>query len=126
MQSGVSSVLQTDPSGKAELHEKKLRDSCREFSSMLVSMMIKSMRQAYSGDDEPSFASGVYQDMFYDKVSKVIAQSGRLGVGDMLYAQLDRLEKAHPSAGALDAASAEAKKADLSPIDLSTIGNPSE
>jgi Rod binding domain-containing protein len=125
MASGISAILQGDPSKQTELREKKLHDSCREFSSMLVSFMIKSMRQAYSGEDEPSFASGVYQDMLYDQVSKVIAQSGRLGVGDMLYSQLDRQDKAHSAAKSTEAA-LKAQKAVASQIYLNKIGNSSE
>ena len=124
-QSGVGSVLQLDPSKISELREKRLRDSCREFSSMMISMMTKSMREAYSGADEPSFAGGVYQDMFYDQVSKDIAQSGRLGVGDMLYAQLEREDKANASAKASGAAT-EAQKAVSSQIYLNNVAKSAE
>lgn len=123
MQSGVSAVLKADSSAKTKLQEKRLFDSCQEFSSMMVSYMMKTMRQAYSGGDDPSFASGVYQDMFYDKVAKVVSGSGNLGVDDMLYAQLDRMMKKDPSQ---HGAAGEAQKSLSSQLSLNKIDNSAE
>lgn len=125
MESRVSAALVTDPSKKTEVGEKRLHDSCRDFSSVLVSFMMKTMRAGYSGGDEPSFASGVYQDMLDQQVSKVIARSGTLGLGDKLYAQVERLEKTKASQKP-PGAGAEAQKAVSSQLFLNKVGNSAE
>ena len=48
---------------------------------MMISYMMKTMRERFSGGEEPGFAGGVYQDMFYEQVAKVIGSSGTLGLG---------------------------------------------
>ena len=93
-------ALPADASRETEAREKKLLDSCQQFASIFVSYMMKTMREGSTGGDEQGFASGVYQDMFSDQVAKVVARSNSLGLGKMLYTQLERsLEtKSHPAA----------------------------
>ncbi|MDR3557627.1 MAG: rod-binding protein [Syntrophobacteraceae bacterium] len=117
MESRVSAASGADTSGKADLKEKRVRDSCQDFSGIMISYMMKTMREGYSGGDEPSLASGVYQDMLYEQVSKVIAHSGTLGLGDSLYSQLGRMEK-KDGAGKQPGAAVEAQKTVSSQISL--------
>ena len=122
MESRVSAVPETDSFQQTQFREKRLRDSCKDFGSIMISYMMKAMRQGGSGGEEQSFASGVYQDMLDERVAKVVGNSGRLGVGDMLYSQLDRMDKKHASPKHPGEA-AEAQKAQVS---LNKTGNSAE
>ncbi|MGC8490248.1 MAG: rod-binding protein [Syntrophobacteraceae bacterium] len=97
-----AAALSADASRETQAREKKLLNSCQQFASIYVSYMMKTMREGSAGGDEQGFASGVYQDMFSDQVAKVVARSNSLGLGKMLYTQLERsLEtKSHPAAAA--------------------------
>jgi Rod binding domain-containing protein len=125
MESRVNAAAVADTSGKVDLKEKRLRDSCRDFSGIMISYMMKTMREGYSGGDEPSLASGVYQDMLYEQVSKVIAHSGTLGLGDSLYTQLERTQK-NDGAGKQPGAAVEAQKTVSSQISLNKSKNSAE
>lgn len=93
MESVAGAALKADPSVKAQVREKQLLKTCQEFGSLLVSYMIKTMRSASVDGDDQNLAKGVYQDMFYDQVAKIVGKSNTLGIGNMLYTQMARTEK---------------------------------
>jgi Rod binding domain-containing protein len=93
MNSVVGASLKADSPQKAQVREKQLLKTCQEFGSILVSYMIKTMRSGSSDGDDQDLAKGVYQDMFYDQVSKIVGRSNTLGIGNMLYTQMARMEK---------------------------------
>ncbi|HJS91846.1 MAG TPA: flagellar assembly peptidoglycan hydrolase FlgJ, partial [Steroidobacteraceae bacterium] len=79
-----------------------LREAARQFESLFVSMVLKSMQQANFKD--PLFGSDqgdLYQDMYDDQMAAVMSRGKGLGLADMLVQQLRR-----EGAGATDAAEA--------------------
>jgi len=119
----------TDLSGlrnlKANTHGDKnaqLREVAHQFESMMVQMMIKSMRQANEvfsdGDPLASSESKMYQDMFDNQLSLSLSRGRGFGIADALLRQLQGRfgtpengdKTAAPDAGAttLSAASARA------------------
>ncbi len=79
---------------KKDLKEKKkeLKKACEDFEAIFINEMFKEMRKT-------SFGSGIIQktqeyklweNMFYEKVSKEMAESGGIGLSDVLYKQLER------------------------------------
>ncbi len=125
MESRVSAALQADPSQKTEVQEKRLMNSCQQFTAILVSYMMKTMRKGSSFGEEHGFANGIYQDMLYQQVAKVIAGSGALGLGKMLYTQLERSENAQASLKAPGTA-AKVQKALSAQISLNKVINSAE
>lgn len=76
-----------------------LREAARQFESLFVSMVLKSMQQANFKD--PLFGSDqgdLYQDMYDDQMAAVMSRGKGLGLADMLVQQLRR-----EGAGATDA-----------------------
>lgn len=93
MENRIKQALHMDSSQNLELQKKRLKDSCRQFESVMVSYMMKTMREGVSWGEEHDNAKEIYQDMFADQVSKEIGRSSALGIGDMLYTKLEQLLK---------------------------------
>ncbi|MFZ0946282.1 MAG: rod-binding protein [Syntrophobacteraceae bacterium] len=110
MEANVELIPQADSSRELETQKRRLRENCREFESVMVSYMMKAMRDGTVRGEEPGSAREIYEDMFAGAVSKVISRSSALGVGDMLYSKLEPLVKARTSQG-LKMATAEEQTA---------------
>lgn len=68
-----------------------LREVAHQFESLFLRMMLKSMREASSGD--PYFDSnegGMYRDMFDDQVAVDMSARGGMGLADILVQQLSK------------------------------------
>jgi peptidoglycan hydrolase FlgJ len=68
-----------------------LREAAKQFESLFVSMVLKSMQQANFKD--PLFGSDqqdLYQDMYDDQMAAVMSRGKGLGLADMLVQQLRR------------------------------------
>lgn len=71
--------------------EKQLEQACKDFESIFVGIMFKSMRAAVpnsgllNNEHEQTF-----RDMLDDEYSKEIAKTGRMGIAANLYRQLSR------------------------------------
>lgn len=95
---GVSQQVYTDVNAlsglkrdaKAQTPE-ALREAARQFESIFTRMMLKTMREASSGDDLfNSQESGFYRDMFDDQISVDMSRGHGLGLADQLVAQMLR------------------------------------
>jgi flagellar protein FlgJ len=83
-----------------------LREVAHQFEGLFLRMMLKSMREASSGD--PFFDSnegGMYRDMFDDQIAVDMSQKGGMGLADMLVKQLSKYV---PAQAAPDARPADA------------------
>jgi flagellar protein FlgJ len=80
--------------------EASLRKVARQFESLYVKMMLKSMRDASPGD--PMFDSDdskVYRDMFDNQLAVQMSDHGGIGLADMLVRQLQHyIPGSHTSA----------------------------
>ncbi len=68
-----------------------LREAARQFESIFTRMMLKSMREASSGD--PLFDSqqtGFYRDMFDDQIAVDMSSGHGLGLAEQLVQQMQR------------------------------------
>jgi Rod binding domain-containing protein len=95
----IEPVLQADSSREVEVQKKRLRESCREFESVMISYMMKAMRDGTIRAEEPGNSREMYEEMLDGQVSKVIGRNSGLGVGEMLYSKLEPLIKAQSSQG---------------------------
>ena len=103
MGANIKPVLPADSSKELEAQKKRLQESCREFESVMISFMMKSMRDGTIRAEEPGNAREIYEDMLAGQVSKVIGRNSALGVGDMLYSKLEHLVKAPANQSVLPA-----------------------
>jgi Rod binding domain-containing protein len=94
VEANVKPVQQADCSRELEIQKKRLRENCREFESVMISYMMKTMRDGLIRGEEPGNAREIYEDMLAGQVSKEIGRNSALGIGDMLYSKLEHLVKA--------------------------------
>lgn len=68
-----------------------LYEQALELESFFVKIMLSSMRATINQSSitgENSFASGMYQDMLYDQLSRDLTQNAGFGLADQIYIQL--------------------------------------
>lgn len=88
--------LYTDVNGVANLHnrdpEAQIEEVARQFESMMMQMMLQSMRQANAvfaeGNPLSSSETQFYQDMFDHQLSLTLGQQGGMGLSAALKRQL--------------------------------------
>jgi murein DD-endopeptidase MepM/ murein hydrolase activator NlpD len=72
-----------------------IREAAREFESLFVAYLLKVMRETLEEVEGSGtgLGNGIYTELFDQELSRVIAQRGALGVGDLLG---NRLEQPKP------------------------------
>ena len=70
-----------------KLSKDELLKVCREFESLFINQIFKSMRKTVqkSGWLDGGLKQEIFEDMLYEEYSKAIAHSGGIGLGDMVY-----------------------------------------
>ncbi len=85
---GLNSITQTGKTDEAQA----LKEVARQFESMFVNMMLKSMREANEvfGQDNPlnTNESKFYQQMFDDQLALSLSKGKGMGLADTLYRQM--------------------------------------
>jgi len=114
MESAMKPVSQADGSRETEIQKKRLRENCREFESVMVSYLMKTMRDGVIRAEEPENAQAVYEDMLDGQISKTLSKTSSLGIGDMLYASLEPLIKKGASKGAAPVEQKQPDNTDIS------------
>lgn len=102
MDTGLKPITRGDASRQLEIERKRLRESCREFESVMVSYIMKTMRDSVMRAEEPENAREMYEDMLAAQMSKEVGKSGSIGMGDMLYSKLEHLLRTKPHGQASD------------------------
>lgn len=87
------SLTKSSPQEKKEHDLKSLRESSREFETMLVMEMYKSMRKAVpeGGLFEKSMSTDLYQEMFDMEMAKQTASGSGIGIGEAMYNQMAKI-----------------------------------
>lgn len=80
---------------KASKDDEALKKVCKDFESIFVNMMFKSMKQAsqFEEDDglvEKSFGRGIFEEMRDDELAKKVAEGGGIGIANVMYRQLKK------------------------------------
>jgi Rod binding domain-containing protein len=91
-------------SGNQKMNREKLEKACKEFESLFMYQMLKTMHSMVPQNglfgDIPG--KDLYQTIMDQELSKNIAQHGGVGIGKMLYQQIIRKEeKGEDQSGAL-------------------------
>jgi peptidoglycan hydrolase FlgJ len=83
--------LGTAATSKGEPNLQELRTATQEFEALFVNYMLKVMRSTIEPADEEASGLGkdVYMSMFDQEISLNIARSQSLGVGELLFKQLE-------------------------------------
>lgn len=92
----LSHALQPpSPEERKTRNLEQLRESCREFESILVMEMYKSMRKTVpeGGLFKKSMATDLYQEMFDMEIARNTASGPGIGIGEAMYRQMAGLVK---------------------------------
>ena len=87
--------------GEKKVDREKLKKACADFEALLVSRMLKLMRQSIpqNGLLENSPGKEIYQSLMDQELAKNMSHRGGVGLGEVLYRQvLQREEKARAAA----------------------------
>lgn len=70
--------------------DQELRKVSQEFEAIFINMMFKQMRSSISksGLIDGGMGEEIFEDMYYDKLSKTAAEKNELGLAEMIYQQL--------------------------------------
>jgi len=85
--------------GIAELHHiretnpaKAVDLACKEFESIFAHQLLKTMGESMpDGLFGEGLASDIYKDMLFQSIARSMAESGALGIGDMLRQHMQAL-----------------------------------
>ena len=88
----VNSRPQDSGSGS---RDEKLMGVAKQFESLLIHQMLKSMRQTVKHSDLlNSFSLQQYESMLDEQIAEEVAEHKGIGLADMLYNQLRQLDEA--------------------------------
>ncbi len=78
-----------------KLDSKQILSVAREFESLFINQLFKSMRKTIQKSDwlNGGLKQEVFEDMLYEEYSKKIAHSGGIGLSDMVYKYLVSTQK---------------------------------
>jgi len=79
---------------KLEVKKQELKKACREFESLFTAYILKNMRTTVLRAEAPEQAREIYEAMMDEAIAREISLSGALGLGDMIYKQLEPLLEA--------------------------------
>jgi Rod binding domain-containing protein len=93
----------------------KLRKACRDFESIFISYMLKSMRKASEKSDlfGSGLGSDIYNELFDQKLADEMARSGQMKIGEVLFNQYAPLVETGKKVGPVMAAHADEKKPEI-------------
>ena len=82
--------------------DKELKDACKGFEAMFLSMMYREMRATVPENTLFGESNGqkIFMDMRDSELMKNVAESGGLGLADLMYRQLSPQIKAQEQAAA--------------------------
>jgi len=75
--------------------DRKLHESAKNLEALVFEKMLSSMRKAIpkGGLFDEGQAEGIYQSMMDQELGKRIAQSGGMGLSELIYAKLCKLKQ---------------------------------
>jgi flagellar protein FlgJ len=81
--------------GKTPKNPEALRRACQDFEAVMLQSMLKSMRSTVPDDGllEKDNSRDIFDDLFDQEIATQIARTEGVGIGDMLFRQLQKLEK---------------------------------
>lgn len=107
METNLTGAVTPSRHHELDVQRKKLRENCKEFETVMVNYLMKTMRDTVIQAEEPEHGRAAFEDMLAAQLSKEIGKTGSLGIGDILYQRLEPQLKTQ-SAAQLQAQSAKA------------------
>lgn len=89
-QDNTSNLTSKLESAYTEKDNEKLKETCQEFESLFLNMMMKEMRKTVPESEllSSSFASDTYQEMLDEEITKAASKGKGIGIADAMYNQI--------------------------------------
>jgi murein DD-endopeptidase MepM/ murein hydrolase activator NlpD len=117
-----SPKLSTSNAVSAGNQKSELKKIAQEFEAIFVAQLLKEMRATIdeSGSADSGYGKTVYTELFDQQISLNMAQHGTLGIGDLLYKNMEkRMDAKEP-----EAASEIKQDSNASPADSKQLSQP--
>ncbi|MBP7495835.1 MAG: rod-binding protein [Spirochaetales bacterium] len=91
IQKDLQKIQQFASDSRPKTDAGRLKDACQEFEAIFIKQMLDSMRKTIPRTEliERNFGEEIFEDMLYTEYSKVLSKRGSLGIGDLLFRQLN-------------------------------------
>ena len=89
--SSFQSALESAQNNLQNLDDYELRHATREFEAFFINMLFRQMRQSTGNEHSlipKSNAEQIFQEMLDEEKSRIAADSGGIGLADMMFRQL--------------------------------------
>ena len=91
--SKAETLVQRAQAASAHKSGKDLQTTAQEFESLLVYKMLEAMRRTVPKSGLlKSFSTDMYQSMMDQEMANEVAKKGTIGLGNMLYEQLTKIQ----------------------------------
>jgi flagellar protein FlgJ len=92
MQTEITSSISNTPNNMNKVCGDRLRRACKDFEAILIANMLKEMRKTIpkTGFLDSSYGSDIYRSMMDQKIAETMANEKGLGIGKILYKQLQK------------------------------------
>lgn len=87
-------LTKTSPESRLSAKKEELKKACIEFESLFTAYVLKNVRSTILRAEAPEQARELYEAMFDEALAREISSSGALGLGEMIYKQLEPLLEA--------------------------------
>ena len=86
----TTNQLKNMPQTADKADEIRLKKACKDFEAIILNKLFSAMRKTVPEDGlfEKSFGEKIYQSMLDEELSKEIAHSRGMGLGELLFKQL--------------------------------------
>lgn len=88
---GITKNPESTPQGKPSPQQKRLKEACQEFESIMANYLLKSMRQSIDRAEKPEQGREIFEGFLDEAISKELARQQGSGLSDILYKQLSPL-----------------------------------
>jgi len=77
---------------KQTTKEGKLKEACQEFESILISQMLKGLRETVdkSGLVDEGLGGDMWEDVLYTQYAKQMAKTASFGLAETIYKQMSK------------------------------------
>lgn len=88
----TSNITSTVSKDFSKATDEELMSVCKEFEAYFVEQMFKAMKKTIPENEEESATSefDMFEDTLYQEYAKQTAESGQLGMAQMLFEQMKR------------------------------------
>ncbi len=75
-----------------EEKKKELKKACEDFEAVFINELFREMKKASFGEGliQKTSEHKMWENMFYENISKEMAEGGGLGLAPIIYKQLER------------------------------------